>query len=711
MSAAALCLLASCLQAPAPGVADPPTLTTAGLQWVLDPQGAIARMRLGPITVDAQPGHGGLWVRPAPGAELLPVPLDARGQSQTTEYAAAGLRVAVQVESRPDHLLVTGTVEDLQDKDRGVDLTFRLPMPEAVWWSRISETFRPGDSLPVVPKRREKLPPGAAVLERAERDGLSQNVLPVACVTDAQARTGVALAIPPDFPCMFNFVCRRDPDGLELTLPVGLSPAAEGPWKRRAEFRFLAYPVDGQWGLRDALRRYYALFPKSFARRTQSSGLWLFAVHSLDQVPDPDNYAFWEGPRLTELARAESHHIETYPYIIVGQRELTYLQQKPAGYEDVLEALREKPAQTGRGRQGWKAVQESVETSGLHDPRGRWIHLSRNTDWGGPSLTFPVNPSPWIPATADRPTVASRALADVEKLLQEYPSLSGIYVDSLASWGSYANYRRDHFAAARAPLTHDPAGRVYIPNWMPHVDFLHALHERIGSRLVFGNGIRPGRAFPAFVCDLLGVECSTGDTKHRRNLDFYRAVAGSKPFLSLFYYPAEEIPRPVAERYVQRFVAMGLSPEVKGKPWGCHKQRDADLYARFLPLYRRLDLAGWQPVTHARVKSLSQDGRSQNVRPSSAEKSADPETDPESLEVWVERFGTAPPNLYFTLYNPSEKPAKVLLEFDSGPQALGLAPGCAVKELVEDKLLKAGTPISIPPETLRVLQFDLPAAP
>jgi hypothetical protein len=271
--------------------------------------------------------------------------------------------------------------------------------------------------------------------------------------------------------------------------------------------------------------------------------------------------------------------------------------------------------------------------------------------------------------------VADTSLGEVARLLHQYPSLSGIYVDSLASWGSYYNYRREHFAAARALLAHDPAGRPCIPNWMPHVDFLRALSGQIGGRLVFGNGIRPGRAFCAFACDILGVETSMDDLQHRTNLDFYRAVGGSKPFLFLFCYAKDEIPRAIAEEYVQRFVAMGLSPEVRSQPWGRYKQRDADLLARFMPLYRRLDLAGWEPVTHARLDHES---------------------------VWLERFGRHAPDLYFTVYNPDDKAVQVRLSVDR--RALGLPSSSGLVELVKGDKLPADATVALPPHSLRVVQ-------
>jgi hypothetical protein len=609
-----------------------------------------------------------IFVREAPAGRLLTAEM-----GRVTALPAANLSITAQISQRSDHLLVTGVVEDTRRAaDRGVDVVFRLPFRSALWWPRISEAIVPDRANKSTARAADRdLPPGAAVLEATKESGLEQDVLPIGCVTDLKQRTGVAIAIPPDLPCRFRFAYVPDAGCLELTLLFGLSAAAPAELKSRAPFRFVIMPTDGRWGLRDAVRRYYAMFPQAFQRKTRSSGLWLFACKNFDEVPDVENYAFWEGPLLKQLDKALAHKIENYPYIIVGQREITYLKEKPASYDDVVAVLTQEPARTKKTKWTWADVKALVENSGLHDAQGHWVHQLRSTEWGGNSITFPLNPSPFLPGR----TVSSTVLAEVETMLKEYPSLAGIYVDSLASWGSFYNYRREHFAAARAPLSHDDNGRVCIPNWMPHVDFLRELRRRTGGRLVFGNGIRPGRAFCGFECDIFGVETATADLRQRNNLDFYRTIAGTKPSLFLFYPPKDEMQRPQVEEYVQRFVALGLSPEVSTVPFGRYKQRDADLFAKFLPIYRRLDLAGWQPVTHATV---------------------------EPSTLWLERFGTKPPELYFTVYNPTDKPLDARLALDR--RALALTPKAATKELVAGGDPSIGA-LTIPPKALRVVQI------
>ena len=137
---------------------------------------------------------------------------------------------------------------------------------------------------------------------------MGQDVLPVACVTDRQQKTGLAMAIPPDFPCKFRFAYLPEPGCLELQFPLGLSSAATGMLKSRSPFRFLIIACDGHWGLRDGLRQYAALTGMVSAARPylqRAVALRSGPPVSFDQVPDPENYAFWEGPKPSRTGRGE----------------------------------------------------------------------------------------------------------------------------------------------------------------------------------------------------------------------------------------------------------------------------------------------------------------------------------------------------------------------------------------------------------------------
>jgi hypothetical protein len=231
--------------------------------------------------------------------------------------------------------------------------------------------------------------------------------------------------------------------------------------------------------------------------------------------------------------------------------------------------------------------------------------------------------------------VAKVLLAHADKLHDEIPSLDGIYVDSLGSWGNYLNHRPEHFAYAQVPLSYDPAnGRPVIPNHFTLLEFLWRLGDRMHHRgkLLFANGVHPNRRFHCFALDVMGVE-------GRGRLEQKRVMAYQKPFLLLIYNihdnPAE------MERYYHLCTFYGIYPSFANM----RVYKTPEMYApvaalnnRFVPVLRTITRAGWQPIPHARAQPP---------------------------EVWLERWGPGDDgDVYFTIYNSSKEKQTATVEVD-----------------------------------------------
>ena len=515
---------------------------------------------------------------------------------------------------------------------------------------------------------------------------LTTDVYPFACVTSADRRAGLGLAIPPDSPCDYRLAYDKPKGLLEITFRFGLSQLPKNPdVKGRAPFRFVLFPVDGEWGFRDAARRYYDLFPDAFRRRTNRDGLWLNGRTT--NVLNPNHYAFREGgPDVADLD--DAYGIYTCPYTLVGQREFESPASTYAAAMKGLAALDPaRPSFYGPG------LKEIIESCSLRDSKERYILRMRRRggSYDGPAVvTFPMNPDPSMFEGAGKLTAAQETLKYADNLLRRSPELDGIYVDSLSSWGAYLNTRREHFAYADLPLTHDEDGRVVEDNHMAHIEFLRDLRARLEpkGKLVFGNGIRMHRAWCGFLCDVMGVEANPSVYADHRQYAFFRTIAYHKPFLLYYTYdwPQKDLPREAVEEYIQSAIAYSIAPEVvEFEKFG---PRDADLYDKFMPVLRQIARAGWEPVTYARVS----DGR-----------------------IWLERFGQSPRidndsmGLFFTLYNPTTDSLTVDLAIDK--EALRIPAGCPLKEMVSEKDLVPGASIrmELPAKTLNVLQVG--AAP
>ena len=161
------------------------------------------------------------------------------------------------------------------------------------------------------------------------------------------------------------------------------------------------------------------------------------------------------------------------------------------------DATAKKPVALSRGQvkqtsQGDIHLKKEVESSGCKDPDGRYCLVIRNTPWGENSVTFKMNPNPDLFKNQNRPTVASYALDLMDRWLKEHPEYDGMFVDSLGrNWPAVLNYRKDHFAYARHPLTFDPQGRVALHNQISHYEYIDALRARMraAGRLVLANGV------------------------------------------------------------------------------------------------------------------------------------------------------------------------------------------------------------------------------
>lgn len=163
-----------------------------------------------------------------------------------------GYEYEVTYSSLNGALLVSGTVTYLSPAEKAIDLHFTLPLSSPAGWSFWSNI-----------EQQTPLDSGTA---------LPQTYLPLSSVTNPQSGLGLGFAISPQQPS--RFVHEYDGNGYELVQQFGLSEYARGALLDSATFSFLVFPVNPNWGLRDALSRYYQLYPNAFAARAPNAGLF-----------------------------------------------------------------------------------------------------------------------------------------------------------------------------------------------------------------------------------------------------------------------------------------------------------------------------------------------------------------------------------------------------------------------------------------------------
>ena len=646
----ALSISALCSISPASRAAQPDTLVlqSPGFRATFDrASGALWEITCDEWAVSFDAPGGRLLAEDFPGGlakELTAQSCRLSDQCVKVMYRGPDLTCELEWRIENGMLRAKGRLQNQTGRDRAVVLTYELP------WAQEGLRFSPSLNS----------------LNLAGDQPKSGSIYPLAAL--CSKRAAAALAIPPNAPNMFKLVGARK--SLALRLYLGLSPDTSR-FPNSASFSFLAYGCDPAWGFRDALRRYYAAFPEYYTHHGHGDGLWMFKT---SQPRNIEHYKYDQTFALGDLdptiQRDHAAGVLTFPYMIVGQREIKHLATLPSDYDQAMAAYdRWTPAGTSSARPTKESVaagddiylKEEVASSALKDAAGRYVIAIRNSSWGSNSVTFVTNPNPHL--MEDKPgtrTTGAEALARIHGWLARYPAVDGLYVDSLGSaWCGKLDSRRNHFPYSRYPLTFDSAGRPAIHNVIAHYEFLEQLCAELHSqkRLLFANGVylyaaqqpeyadvrETGRFFLASLLDAAGSESGVHPSMQR--WEFFRACMGPKPYLLLNYYwtNAARVETYLNEALCYDVFAVNsnLSGDYASDPQGY--DRDRKLFDWFVPLARTLSKAGWQPVTHATSHTP---------------------------DLRFERYG-ASKEVFFTLYNPG--PAQeCTLRIDKRPLALGV---------------------------------------
>jgi len=579
------------------------------------------------------------------------------GKAITVEYQGRQLVCDVTYSMIGEAIKADGVLKNLSGGDRAILLTYTIPLV--------------GKDLKFSPSLND-------MNVAANEAGTESSVYPVAAMCGGNF--GLALAIPPTAPTMFKLVGSKS--GITLRLYLGLSPDTR-KFPNAAKFSFLIYPCDGRWGFRDAIRLYYKMFSEYYTHHGKGDGLWLF--QSEGSLPtNASDFRYDETVMNDALSgiieRDHKAGILTFPYMIVGQREIKHLPAKPGSYEEAMSIYEKWTPADAQGAPATKEnvasgldryLKDEVDSSGIEKANGNYQIVLRNTDWGGESITFVVNPNPDLFAGTVKKTTGGEALAMIHRCLDANPKVDGIYIDSLGrAWCGNLNFRRDHFPYARYPLTFDSEGNVALHNQVSHYEFMERLRRELHAekRLLFANGVynyslisrltpeygdvrETGRFFLAAILDIAGSEAGASPTQDR--WEFFRTAMGPKPYLTLNYY-WDDVAK--VEDYLNHALCYGVfatnTHGFKERYWNNPEGhgRDKALYEWFLPLVRTLSNAGWQPVTYAKSRTKG---------------------------VLLERYGKKG-RFYFTVFNPGPEQECVV---DIQIKSLGLKKDAKVEQI------------------------------
>ena len=583
-----------------------------------------------------------------------------------------GLALAATFLRSGRFLDVAGEVTDRSLTDRALRITFTLPIKLDGWrWENTTVTgrkiVRGGPPCPAV-RPDEVLYLGLKGETFSDYNNeayaIVTNRLPFACVT--QADMGLAIAFPLHEPRVF-FI-RASDEGLSITFSLGVTPATE-KLPSKASFRFIIYSIDPKWAIRSAADRYYAFFPELFATRATRHGNY-GTFWKPEKAPGPnhpedfglryvENDYQWTNGEMSKSAAdvAQKLGVEVFhwrepwswfhnvgPNVSVDE-ELAILRDQAAG---------KTPGGQGTGQYCGAPPEDGARaamTSYIVNDEGK---LERNGHtyecW-----SLPMNLDPDLP----KPNRAELALDWQYRYISRWnePGFRGpknFAWDSLDDWSGFRrlNFRREHFRCSSLPVTFDPATGelcqvVGFHDWSFARRHSAIIHQA-GGLIMANINLDQAMMFCGQFVDVSVQERAVSHYSEER-LSAMRMLVRGKPISFLGgWQPKDPQGREAALR---KLLLFGMAPGSECADY------ERELYRKYMPILATVAGAGWEPVTFARADGL-----------------------------WMERFGSQPGQLFFTVGNRNANSVRGRVAIDAA--TLGLADKLAdmkVEELVEKR--------------------------
>ncbi|MDO4557435.1 MAG: hypothetical protein Q4C47_00515 [Planctomycetia bacterium] len=481
----------------------------------------------------------------------------------------------------------------------------------------------------------------------------------------------------------------------------------------------IAHDPDGtpvKWAFREQWE-HSPFYTSVDERRIEDQGLWMpFAA--ISKVPQPEDFGFRFKEGTDEIDQDDARDVLTFWYTepMTWWMSMDHVERPWTLEKAVAEA--ERLAESGdRNALAWRS-------SAMHDTLGRPVAIFLDTPWCKGAV-WSMNSMPGIEGTVTDYTLKSGEKTINIRYAQTTPDtnvgLDGEYIDSSEGYVTRElDGRRDHFAAAKTPLTFERTTKnPAIFRGLVAYEYTKSLAEKVHRRgkFLMANATPDRLWWLAPELDVLGTETNWnwGEPVGNRGswrpmateeMVYRRALSGTKAYCFLQNTDFLKFTESMVDRYMSRSVAFGFFPGFFSADASTGHyftrpelyERDRPRFRKYLPIAKELTRAGWRPVPYlCLVNEITPD-------PSSSPESSDPERKGESLVI--ERFGDPRDgtDVYYTIFNPTFRPIHGELRFSGGyvPQNMVILTGTESMIWTEsepEKLI-----VNLPAESLIVVK-------
>ena len=599
---------------------------------------------------------------------------------------------------------INGHIESLAGTSSGITLrvTFPLKGKTWVWFSGLdrSSDMEAGKAYSDTVSTKTTIPPAGAFNGKDLSAGGygdpvgtgTMSYYPL-CALGVDNK-GEALGIDMSLPVVYRLAAAKD-DGLTAELDLATSPLTRR-FPNRAFFKLSRFGFAREWGMRAALKAYYAIHAEAFKKRVVNEGIWL-PFTPLRSIPNWEEFGFAfhetsfgssdlkDGVKMPNITSDRGTGVQSFQYTEPWDVQI------PVKSTDV-------PYSTIVTDQTLPAKDKSyLETSAAMDKNGLWQARRLETPWfkTGWAVSITTNCDPELPGYNRYRFVRETEIDPAIGM-----NVDGIYFDSMEwNWHHDLNYNESHFAFTDYPLSFSSAvGKPAIWNLVSEFEFMSKISDEMHrqGKLAMGNG-HGWNPFVASILDAFGAELSwyATDDHNVAALDFKRAISYQKPIVFLLNEGLDdkaftEAPYKGYELYFEKMMAYGFFPsffsvDASNNPyWKDRKkiENGRPFFKKYIPLIKEISAAGWEPVTAAKT---STDG------------------------VRIERFGEKG-TFYFTLRNNGAKDEVCTVILDV--KELGIKGRLTATEKVTGKKVEVRSDritIELPSGRTRVLQIEAEA--
>jgi len=526
--------------------------------------------------------------------------------------SAQGLNFNLLLTGGGPYIKVDGTVTNPSGNDRIFVVYFRVPVDAKNWsWHNDIGATQTVDS-------RNWFFNGYA-FQQARHKQLSDN--PWGSITKTTSpKMGLTLAplfSPPQaYALMYYYK-----SGFSIEFELGTS-ALTTKHPNTADFHFVFYKHNPDWGQRSAVARYYGFFPAWFAK-TSLDGNWMDEYGNYPNNPADFAIQYYETDHWNTQWALDNgiyscKYAEPWCQHILHTWDGSALEQKALDIPDNWGL-----APYGKGIPTAEAAQTAILCTARHPDQtyiGPDESMWDDPDWGeGVSSRYITNPDPEIPnwrsftfkGQPSRNRAQSVAYWLWYRDWGQDPQgpgdvNDGLYLDSLGNWWSgwtiVKNYTTQHYAYYDYNLIIDHVlGTPAMCATFSNVEYLEYTHAQMAleNRVVManaGDNVEGSTVFELAGCapylDMIADEdFRTGYLHHNRVM---RQIAGQKPISYLNNARSESA--------ILELMPYGAYPGfADGSSWESYRT----LYSKYMPILNVCTAAGWQPITNARTSSTA----------------------------------------------------------------------------------------------------------